>query len=530
MPGRQDDFRPTPGFQGSETSSVEVWIYSQGGDPIILVPGNTTLEFQKHRHGPRSNTQTASPCLTGVSTTKSIGAPSGNFSLTTKSALPTAEYFDLFDQIVDDDWVDIVFKRHGRRWHVMRGLVDEVREDTRVAGTGATSSTFTITGRDFGKVWEQTPIWFSPQALENVHGHVAARVFTTKVDQEDSNVSGDSLVLGSPAAAVRGYLFGFLEQLQGFGRANWNPPGTMPNIASDENGFPSFINSLFLNLAGFSDLPRRTSIDPNFITAGGTLWDLAKEWSDPLFTELFVDLFVQGSQAFQGVEAPIEDTTMTVVFRDKPFPISRDPEFWTGPKGQDSYWFSLPEFVIPREAIVGKNVGRTGLERYNAFFVNSPLYQETLGGNAIDIVAPLWNKDEILRHGLRRFDVSSKYGVPGDEAKKLLNLVEEQREIIRDWYVMNPYLRNGTLELGIGMPDVRVGSRARVPGARSKDQDEIYYIETVSHNWSFGSGTKTSLGVTRGWRGTDEAYLDALDRLIRTYEVELTAVPSEAGE
>lgn len=523
MVGRQDDFRPTPGFQGSETSSVEVRIYHQGGDPIILVPGKT-LEFQRHQHGPRSNTETANPCLTGVSTFKSIGSPSGNFTLMAKTARPTRDYYDLFDQIVDDDWVDIVFKRHGRQWHVMRGLVDEVRQSEKVSGNGATSVSFTITGRDFGKIWEQTPIWFSPQALENVHGHVAARVFTSKPDQENSNVAGDSLVLNSPAAAVRGYLFGFLEELEGFGRANWNPPRSVPNITNE-----SFVESLFLNLAGFSDLPRRTGIDLSFIMAGGTLWDLAKEWSDPLFTELFVDLFVQGSQALQGVEVPIEDTTMTVVFRDKPFPISVWSENWTGPNGKDSYWFSLPEFIIPREAIVSKDVGRTGMERYNAFFVNSPLYQETLGGNAIDIVAPLWSKSDILYHGLRRFDVSSKYGIPGDDEKKLLNLVEEQREIIRDWYVMNPYLRNGTIELGIGMPDIRVGSRARIPGAKSEEQDESYYIETVSHNWAFGAGTKTSLGVTRGWRGTDDAYLDALNRLTGDYIVEPTAQPSEAS-
>lgn len=525
---KQDDYRPTPGFQGSETSSVEVWIYNQGGDPILLIPAYTTLEFQKHRHGPKSNLETANPCLTGVSTFKSIGSPSGNFTLTAKSPKPTPAYHDLFDRINDDDWVDITFKRHGRRWHVMRGLIDEVREDTAVAGSGATSTVFTISGRDFGKVWEMTPIWFSPQAEENVHGHVAARVFTSRPDQEDSNVSGDSLILESPAAAVRGYLFGFLEELEGFGRANWNPPTTMPNIVDN-----SFVASLFFFTGGFSDTPKRTAIDPSFIMAGGTLWDLAKEWSDPMFTELYVDLFTRVSEearekgvyALQNSESPIEDTIMTVVFRDKPFPIVSD--LWTGPRGRDSYWFSLPEFIIPREAIVRRSIGKTGAERFNAFFVNSPLYQEVLGGNAIDIVAPLWDKGDIIRHGLRRFDVNSKYGVPARDETKLLNMVEEQREVIRDWYAINTYLKNGTLELGVGMPDVRIGSRARIPGARSGDQDESYYIETVSHNWAYGTGTRTSLGVTRGWRGTDESLLEALETLKGNYIKEPTATPAE---
>lgn len=515
MAGRTDDFRPTPGFQGSETSGVEVTIYNQGGDPIIFT-GRAT-EFKPLRRGPKSNPETASPNLASVSTYKSIGSPSGSFNLTAKSARPNPNFIDLFDQVVDDDWVDISFTRHGRKWHTMRGLVDEIRRSTQITGTGATSTLFTITGRDFGKIWETTPVWFSPQAAENVHGHVAAKVFTTKAELEDSGVAGDSLVLENPAAAVRGYLFGFLEELAGFGRANWNPPDSVPNIVDGD-----FVKSLFLNTAGFTNLPDRKGIDPNFIMAGGNLWDLAREWSDPMFTELFCDLFVNGSQALQTIEAPIDETTMTVVYRDKPFPIVA--EEWTGDKGKDSAWFSLPEFIIPREAVDTLDIGRSGLERFNAFFISSPLHQEALGANAIDIMAPLWDKDDILRHGLRRFDVNSKYGAAGAE---LLNLVEQQRAIIRDWYAINPYLFNGTLNLGVGMPDIRIGSRARIPGATTADHDESYYVESVANNWQFGKGTRTSLGVTRGWRGKDEALLEAMETLAGRYVIEPTAVPEE---
>lgn len=521
MAGRSDDFRPRPGFQGSETTSVEVTIYNQGDDPIVLTGGTT--EFQTHRHGPVSGPGTSTPSLTGVNTFKALGAPSGSFNLTAKSFRPNPNFIDLFDQIVDDDWVDIVFTRHGRKYHTMRGLVDDVRRDRVVSGTGATSEVFTISGRDFGKVWEITPVWFSPQARENVHGHVAAKVFTSKAELEDSGVAGDSLVLENPAAAVRGYMFGFLEELSGLGRANWNPPDTVPNII---NG--SFIESLYLNVDRFSNVPERIGIDPNFIMAGGTLWDLAKEWSDPLFTELFVDLLPDGDPAYvnrqQGDELPIDQTKMTVVYRDIPFPIVG--EEWTGDSGSSSPWFSLPLYIIPRESIRSFNIGRSGAERFNAFFVTSPLHQEALGANAIDIIAPLWDKEDILRHGLRRFDVSSKYGAAGAE---LLNLVEQQRTAIRDWYAINPYLFNGTLELGMGIPDIRVGMRARVPGATTEDHDETYYVESVGHNWTYGPGLKTTLGVTRGWRGKDEAFLEALETLAGNYIVEPTAEPAEAS-
>ena len=517
MPAVVQDNRPTPGYQGSETSGAEVTIYKQGGDRIVLVQGGA-FEFQALRRDKQAQPISDAPSLVSVQTNKAIGPAAGTWNLTCKTPKPIEEFRTLFDNIVDDDWIDITFTRHGKRWHAMRGLVDEVRRSRTVAGTGATSTVYTISGRDFGKVWEMTPVWFSPQAAENVHGHVAAKVFTTKADQEGSNVAGDSLVLGSPSAAVRGYMFGFLEELEGVGRANWNPPSGMPGMTND-----NFVQSLFYNNVNFSNIPERIAVDPSFINAGGMLWDLAKEWSDPLFTELFVDLFVGGSQALQTIETTPDETVMTVIFRDKPFPVM---DAATGfPTGQSSAWFALPAFTIPRELIVSSNVGRSGLERFNAFFVSPPLYQEAVSQASIDMRGPLWDKDDILRHGLRRFDVSSKYT---DPSASFLTMIEAQRAIARDWYAINPYLLNGTIELGIGMPDIRIGSRAIIPGPTAEAENEQYYVESVSHNWQYGMGLKTSLGVTRGWRGSDDSLTEAISRVTSRYEPEGTATPEEA--
>lgn len=506
-----------PGFQDSENTGVEVYIYHQRGDPVVL--RGDAMGFQRHQHGPRGNPDSNVSSLLNVSTFKSVGSPSGSFSLTAKSFKPTSQYYDLFDQIVDDDWVDIVFTKHGRKYHTMRGLIDEVRKTKAVSGTGATTQAFNITGRDFGKIWESTPIWFSPQALENVYGHMSAKVFTSRADQEDSTVSGSSLILETPMAAVRGYMFGFLEELGGAGRANWQPPRMMPNIVNE-----NFVQSLFFSTERFQNIPERKGIDPNFITASGMLWDLAKEWSDPMFTELYVDLLPDGDPSFvnreQGDEISVNDTRMTVVYRDKPFPVVDTR--WGGDTGYQSPWFSLPIFIIPDQMIRSHNVGRGGSERFNAFFITSPLHQEALGINCVDIIAPLWNKQDILKHGLRRFDVSSKYAAAGAE---LLNMVEAQRYLVRDWYAINPYLYNGSLELGTGIPDMRVGVRARVPGEKSADQDMTYYVESVSQNWSFGPGLKTTLGVTRGWRGTDESLLDNMTKIAFNYLIEPTAQP-----
>jgi hypothetical protein len=507
---RSDDYRPTPGFQGSENSGAEVTIYTQDGDPIVA-HGGRAIEFLGRR------TEDENPILVQVTTSKALGEPSGTFTVVAKPGRNTKDSQDLFDKILDDDWVDIIFTRHGRQWHVMRGLIDDVRESTVIAGDGATSVAYIITGRDFGKIWELTPIWFSPQIAENINGHVTAKVFTTRADLEGSGVISKKLILGSPEAAVRGYLFGFLEELGGLGRANWK----LPPIMSEVTG-TSFVQSTYYMNDDFLNIPERVGIDPSFITAEGTLWDLAKQWSDPLFTELYVDLMAihQGTPQYivPGEETPLGTMGMTVIFRDKPFPMVGGSI--NLPIGKDSAWFQLPLFTIPREAIVSKNVGRSGMERFNAFFVNAPLRMEEVGSANFDLIAPLWDKDDILRHGLRRFDAQSNYKAKDTNIR---NMTNEQRAIIRDWYAINPYLLSGTIDLAIGLPDIRIGVRARIPGISGSEQDDTYYVEQVSHSWALKPGIRTSLGVTRGWRGSDDALLDTLSQLAGAYTTEPNA-------
>jgi len=497
---RSSEYGPQPGYQGSETSRARVTIYTHLGDPIITNGG------QLISTAGRSERDTE-PALMQVNTQKAQGPAAGQFSFSVKvpANIPSP-----LDQILDDDWVDIEFFRHGRGWHVMRGLVDSVRRVEGVRGTGATSTAYTITGRDFGCIWEKTPVWFSTYCKENVHGHFSAKVFSTRrADQQDSTVTGDSLILGSPSAAVRGYLLGFLEELGGIGRENWQPPTEVPGITN-----ASIVESLYYNNVAFSDEPERVGIDPNFIMAGGNLWDLAKDWSDPLFTELYVDMMPNATLPAQDNEVPIEESVMTILYRDKPFPIVA--EEWQGLKGADSPYFSLPVFIAPREMLDAHDVGRGGSERFNAYFVSSPLHQESLGQAAVDLLSPLWDTSDIKRHGLRRFDVQSKYG---SADASLLNLAEAQRAIIRDWYCLNPYFLNGTLSLKRGMPDLKIGVRLRVPGA-APEKDTTYYVESVNHSWEPTSGLRTNVGVTRGWVGTDQSLLDALQTVVDGYVLE----------
>ena len=186
--------RALPGFQGSETSTAEVKVYTkQRADPVLR-QARGVLTFQ----GKRAEDDDAS--LIQVMTQKGISTPSGSWSFVVKPSRAST-FPDLRELIADDDWVDIVLKRHGRSWHVMRGMVDEIRRVKSVGGRGATTTQYLVTGRDFGRVWESTPVWFNRFRGENVGGAISIRIF------------GGVNFTGTVTNTVQGILFGFRERL-----------------------------------------------------------------------------------------------------------------------------------------------------------------------------------------------------------------------------------------------------------------------------------------------------------------------------
>lgn len=489
----------SPGYQGSETSGAEVTIYPQKGDPVRVKGEDILRPEAKRIDDPVGG-------LLSVQTSKLLGPAAGTWSIRIK---PSRVSPSLLNQIMDDDWVDIVLTRHGRKWHVMRGLVDDIREVTETTGSGATVQSLAVSGRDFGSIFDRTQVWFSPYVDEAITGGVSFRVFN----------AGEN-ILGSPSEAVQGFLLGFLKELSGVGRATWDIPKSVPSV-----GGQAFGDVVLYDDDQFQNIPARTALSPNYLMPEGGIWSLAQEWSDGAFCELFCDT-VHPYRRFheQEDEERVEDTVMLVTFRDRPFPLVDAALTAAGMNtGLSSNYFGVPMHHIPRQLVRMENVGRGGPERYNAFFVSPQLAQELYQASAVDLLAPLWDEDSIQRHGLRRFDIQSRY--VADQAD-LLTMSELQRRKIKDWHCINPYLLNGSIELARGFPKIHVGDRVRIPGYQPK-LDRTYYVEQVDHSWQFGSSIKTTLGVTRGWVGTDESYLNALSTLSGRYKVPGRAEPGD---
>lgn len=481
-----------PGFQSSETSWGEVTIYQHGDDPIIVAPASGEFQIAGRRE------YDTLPSLVTLSTSKTMGAPSGTFSFQMK---PSKSAESLFQRLVDDDWVDIVFYRHDQPWHVMRGLIDDIRRSRMIGGTGATSTVFTISGRCFAKIWEISPIWFSPFATEDL----VSEAFANQVFQSIPAMKGN------PKDAAFAYLESFLEKTAESAGVNWNPPKGMP--ATSDQGF---LMSVTFMGDYMKNTPARKGFNMNHLSPSGTLWTMAQQFSDPMFTEMYADMLPSGDpfspQLAAGDALAPGDALMTVVVRDRPFPVMTTHDVG----GFQDQWDDLPVFTIPRQLIASDDLGRTGTERFNAFFVGGLLHQEGMAAHAVNIMTPLVNMEDISRHGMRRLDCQSIMIPDNLDMGEFCN---QQRYILADWNVLNPYFLSGTVNLGVGRPDIKMGCRLRVLPELADGDEENYYIESVGHTWMFGAGVKTALGVTRGWIGDDKSLRDAVKKLSRKLEL-----------
>lgn len=517
------------GYQGSETSRVRVDFHAFGDEIGILRKQQpnwqSTGSAKVQLRGFREGSPLDGPSIISVSTSKSLGGSSGSFTIVLK--VRTQADFDFLDSVFDDDWVDITLSRHDRKFHVMRGLIDDVRRTTSVVD-GATSETFQITGRDFGKVFEDTQIYFNPLLETDLWGGAGFQLLSRYEAFADAPIN----------KVVRVALEGWLAQIGDVGRANWEVP---PSLAGATGG--TVLDFITFFEENFSGRPERGIFGngSEFTAANGNIWSFAQDYSDPPLTELYCDLlrvknpapFVgpvrEGSGGFRRFQTPPDylgspsgdeiesdpedqSTVMGVILRDRPFPSAtldrlNERAIIDGP------WFTqIPLHTTPRQGVTGLSVGRSGRERRNAFFASPQLFQKTASVYPL-LQVPEWSSFDMRRHGMRRYDITSRY-VTGQA--DLFSLSLDYRAILRDWHCMNHLFLNGTCNLGHGRPDIRIGSRFRILGG-AMQADETYYVETVDHSWGYVQGLRTRLGLTRGFRGTDQDYVDTLNKVVKNY-------------
>ena len=519
------------GFQGSETSRAEVIVYSFGDEPGLGGFGLEKAVFD----GPGKS---GAPVLVHVETEKSLGVAAGSFTFDVKADALGRE---AVASLSTNDWVDISYTKHSRKTHKMRGQIEAIQKSSTVVN-GATVEVLRVSGRDFGRIFDITPIWFDIITDGDNAPGALARILDIH-----------AAFFGDPATTVEAFLSGFLKELRGVGRSNWELPPLMPSMIGATvdplTGQP--FGGYFIDNASFFDrdflnYPYRIQpIGPGvFPSTDQRLWPFAMEWADLSLCECYTELLETYAGAVNvspteeespkfGIngdildypdpmndpeasrDLPISRTIMSVIFRDRPFPtFSR-----VGADGvrvedvMDGPWFKrLKTYEVSRQQCTQIVTARNDIERKNAFYAAPRLFHEITGG-FFDYNGPLWSPGDMQRHGFRRHDVTFDYLDPNGD---ILNLSFLYKQRLRDFHCMNHLFYSGTIGLGHGRPDMRVGQKLRITDGSPSTQ-ETYYIEQVKDAWSLGPGVRTMLGVSRGFTGSDELLVDTLSQIVAKY-------------
>lgn len=471
------------GYQGSQRAGVTVTLYRNNGDGTfgtgITLAGTTATS--------------ATPAIMSCSVQSSL-SQAASFSITFKRA----GFADPLEAFPPDSWVDISFTEGKLSWHVLRGLTDEIRLGTGVAGAGATTNTYILVGRSFQKIYEDTPAYFNP--------YLGDREVSVELREALQDYGGD------PATVQSALLISILQALTRRGRAVWAVPDSMPGVHDNFVSSASLVTSEF-DLHG---IPRLINT-ANIFGEGGPLWQLAQQYSDPMFCELFTELVPHGYglqpigvMDLDGtVGLPVGKSSMVTIFRDKPF-VAVDPQIAPGPLGRAAPWFSLPNFVVPRQVLTSLDVGRSAYERFNAFFLRPSDPSISKFGR---FRTPLWNTADQRAHGLRQMDVGLTYNFfegRGAYQRQADSCIKASLRLVRDWYCMGGTLVSGTASLGLGAPWLRVGCRMTIQDASGHEPPLSAYIEGLAHQYTAGGGTQTSVSFTRGYVGSDADYLRQL--------------------
>jgi hypothetical protein len=424
--------------------------------------------------------------IVSLSTHKSFGGSPGTWALTVK----TRANVDLLRlwQDPEDVWVRIVVVKNGVPNEVMLGLVSTITEDLTRGDQGQRSLTYTIQGLDFHKVLTQTQLYI------NIHENAGALPIIPLYNAMAENL------IGAPNETLENIMWGWLGN-NGVADKQWRMPGSL--------GGGYFFDLLTLD---FQEC-RGKIYDPALYNPdqwmGRSLWDTLEEYSNGLLNELYTQ---SGFEDVPYEVAQLPDPHLTL--RERPFP--------TTDKGR-SDWEDVRTHELKAGDVHGRNISRGAPEsRFNYWLLEADgLIGDGLGvqleiqqaaevGRGQPGSAPIYNLDDIRKHGFRRFSQRSRY-FPFREEIEWLHHSAKWLKMLHDWYVVVPYELAGSLDTTSIFPRIRIGQR--VTEKRKDGVDVTYYVEGVSHTWQYPGPGQTTLNVTRGEYGDEDLLEVAYGRI-----------------
>lgn len=459
-------------------------VYPQPGNSVFITRKTEPRKFTWDKDETEGS-------ILSLNTVKTMGAPSGSWQATVKLA-HDSDLDIAGGDIMDGDWVDIVYLRNGVEFQTMRGVVESARQ-RKISSGGATVKLFMLTGKDHGAPFE-TPIAWQSFWVQTL-GELYRGIMTDKVK---------GAIGGSPDEMFEILIDAAFKQGGDRNRSSWRlPPALAKIVNTSEESY--FYDALEVD----ADVARGAYYNEVqlWTQPGQTLHQTLQQWVNPLLNEVWYDLR-RGLKKIGGRAQP----DMFANLRERPFPNTTD--------GLDSPWFKLDTLEIPDWIIQDYDIGRDGSQRYNLIelvadfgFINP---QESAA-----FAAPIWNYWDIQTHGLKPWQQNVRYVAKNNfvqgqwlEERKIWN------KLVTDWYAPNPYVGSGRLGAGILLPEARIGTRVKYDTGTEKTS-ERYYLEGVENKYSYsraGHSGKTALTVTRGFPGSEKDYLKMVTAAAASYK------------
>lgn len=440
--------------------------------------------------------------VTAISFSKNMTSPSGTFEITLdnskdwRSIVRRDSWATIYmsnDQVIDLEGVPD--SKYVRSMCYIERVAERITEDE----DGSQDVSYVVTGRDYGKIYEDTEIWFNFFKFESMTAKSLSGLLKLEniVTTDKLIEVGHKLFFSSKADILK------TAELSEIAKQWLLPKAMLQDLALilRDNTDGPFYGHLF-DLLKLSETNTTIPInDPLSAIEGTNAWSKLKEWSVEPLNELFVEMS--------------EDGSPQLIYRPIPWGINQTgyPNLAHNIKLYKTL-FSTGVHVSDEE-ITFVDVGEDAHNRYNHFFAWSSAMRFRQFDNvselkgvkgASDREFPYVKKASVLRHGfkpmhteLNTITYSTKNSKNGNADRVKLH---EYNEVLYDYWSPAVYFESGSVTI-VGRNDVKLGKAIVFDNtSKGKLAGKMFYIEGYSDEFVVEEdGSQTwfqTLQLTRG--------------------------------
>ena len=474
--------------------------------------------------------------ITSVNVSKQLGAAAGSFEV---EMLPARNFKKM---ISPGDWA-LVYLYNGAHENidpknipneniVMVGNVDRIhRTRRRNEDSDKLETRFVISGRDHGKVFAETDLFFNPYIANSQNAKVIEAMLVTKgllLSGSPDTLTNSILdvFISSSGAALT---FGSLKGQKTEPINQWKIPRDLFNVLNkgsesfgtnltSAQGFPtgaagassptSIGDSLFRNvtknLPGFKQR--------SFLTTrgNGNLWSLLEQNSNPMVNEMFTE--IDRGPVSEGSKSggPIR---LAFFLRPRPnsplFKFTPQANFVSSLNGAFTDLNEIAQnsaIVITQDQIQYDNLGKDGRTRFNMLWQTPKLTGDAKTNEYANVQPyigtgpslPMLDTASVQMYGLKKLQPDLDFAYETNSPN--VGSVQLQKQFMNQVYDMhrfNHMYETGTISTN-GLY-VEIGRVLKVTSTKFPSlPPKLYYIEGYDHEWSFPNRWTTTMKVTRG--------------------------------